>query len=654
MSGIVGVFTAKGSGPSDGIVRGMLGRMPDRGGDRAEVRREGAVALGVTRGAWEMEGGFSGPVLVAEDAGLVVVADASLFYRDDLRRALEREGVRACGDTPSHLILAAYRAWGSACVEQLEGDWAFILWDANEKRVFCSRDFGGRRPLFYADFGDTLVVASTLSAVLGHPRCSDELNLTAVAADAAGLFAVPHETACREVSVLPAGWSLEHHQGRTRTWRHWSPPPVRDAGGLPFEEAAEHLRELLTHAVAERLSPSGPTSVWLSGGWDSTSIFGTGQQLLRTQDKGADLRPVSISYPPGDAGREDELIAAVAGHWNAPIHWLDIRNIPLLDRPAERAAARDEPLAHPFETGNRALAGGSRSVGAHVAFDGFGGDQLFQVSLVYLADLFRTGRWIRLAREWKEKGLKREFRPFFRWAVQPVLPHPLLTGAKVLRGGRALRGYLERPVPEWIAPDFIRRHGLLERERMHAPARTGGSHAAYETHWYLAHPYYPRIAERVCSFALEEAVELRAPLYDRRIIEFATSRPVSERSAGRETKRLLRRSVRGLLPDRVLAPRPRRTGITGSYLDRSLRKLHAAVLDDVFQAPLALEDAAIVNAAVLRRRWGDFLRQGRGDLGMNLLFTFQAELWLRARRNQAYVPISQPFTIPHLAGALTR
>jgi asparagine synthase (glutamine-hydrolysing) len=652
MSGIVGVFTTTASASSDTIARAMLGRMPGRGEERTDVWRDSAALVGVTRYAWEMEAGFSGPVLGAEEAGLVVVADASLYYRDDLRRALEREGVRASADTPSHLILAAYRAWGPACVERLEGDWAFILWDSNEKRVFCARDFGGRRPLFYAGPGETLVVASTISAVLAHPRCSDELNLVSVAADAAGFFAAPQETAYRDIAVLPAGWSLEHHQGKTRVWRHWSPPAVRDAGGPPFEEAAEHLRELLTRSVAERLSPSGPTSVWLSGGWDSTAVFGAGQKVLRDRGDDSHLRPVSISYPPGDPGREDELITAVAEHWGAPVRWLDIQNLPLLDHPEARAAARDEPFAHAFEAGNRALGQGSRSTGAHVAFDGFGGDQLFQVSLVYLADLFRTGRWIRLAQEWRQRGQKGGFRSFFHWAVQPVLPPPLLGAARVLRGGRALRSYLERPVPEWIAPDFIRRHSLLERERFHTPVRTGGSHAAHETYWYLTHPYFPRVSARVCSFALEEGVELRAPLYDRRIIEFALSRPVPERSAGRETKRLLRRAVRGLLPEHVLAPRPYRTGTTGSYLDRSLRTLHAPLLEEVFAAPLALAELGVVDAAVLRQRWGDFVRRGGGNVGMNLLFTLHAELWLRAYRNPARIPNRSWFEKKALAPAL--
>ncbi|MBA4158980.1 MAG: hypothetical protein H0X65_16105 [Gemmatimonadetes bacterium] len=632
MSGIVGVISATESDPGRATVRRILGRMSGRGGDHTDVWQNGEACLAVARHAWELEAGFSGPALVTAEAGLAITVDASLYYRDDLRRALKREGVRASADTPGHLILAAYRAWGAQCVERLEGDWAFILWDSHERRVFCARDFGGRRPLFYADFGGALLVASTASALLAHPRCSDELNPVAVAADAAGFFAEPHETAHRDIRVLPAGWSLEHHHTWTRVSRHWSPPPVRESGGSPFAEAAEHLRELLTRSVAERLSPQGPTSVWLSGGWDSTAVFAAGQKALREANDAGHLHPVSISYPPGDSGREDELIAAVADHWGAPVHWLDIRNISLLDRPEERAALRDEPFAHPFETGNRALAGGSRAVGAHVAFDGFGGDQLFQVSLVYLADLFRNGRWVSLSREWRQKGLNGGFRPFFRWAVQPVIPRPLLDMVKRVRGGRALRGYLERPVPEWIAPDFIRRHDLIERERLHAPTRTGRGHAAHETNWYLTHPYYSRIAARVCSFALEEGVELRAPLYDRRIIEFAVSRPVSERSAGRETKRLLRRSMHGLLPDHVLAPRSTRTGTTGRYLDHSLRKVHAPFLETIFEAPLALTELGIVSAEVLRRRWRDFLRHGGGNLGMNLLFTLQTELWLRARQ----------------------
>ncbi len=633
MSAILGIFARDREGADEAAARRMLAAVGSRGGQHSGVWRGGQAVLAVSRHEWEMAPGFSGPVLVAEEEDLVVAADASLYYREDLVHALRREQIYPEGSTASHLILAAYRAWGTACTERLEGDWAFILWDRKHRRVFCARDFGGKRPLFYAELDSTLVVASTIAALLAHPRCPHDLNLTSIAADTAGLFAAAHETAYRAISLLPAGWSLEREDEATRLLRHWQPPPIQADRSLGFEAAAEELRSLLLRAVAERLPTSGPASVWLSGGWDSTADFGAGERVLHRHAAGQQLRAVSLSYPPGDPGREDELIAAVVAHWGSPVKWLDIAGIPLLDRPQERAASRGEPFAHAFEMANRALAEGSRQVGARVAFDGSGGDQLFQVTHVYLADLFRTLRWMRLAREWRLKGLSGTgLRNFFRWAVQPVLPRPLLSAAALLRGGRPLRGYLERPLPEWMDARFVRTHGLLEREKQHTPPRNGTNRADYETLWYLTHPYFPRVFAAVAGFALEAGVELRSPLYDRRIVEFALSRPRNERSSGNETKRLLRRAVHGLLPDHILAPRPFKTGTSGGHLERSLRKHHAALIERTFQEPLALAELGIVDPAALRRLWSVYLRQGGGELGVNIFLTFQAELWLRAHR----------------------
>jgi asparagine synthetase B (glutamine-hydrolysing) len=205
----------------------------------------------------------------------------------------------------------------------------------------------------------------------------------------------------------------------------------------------------------------------------------------------------------------------------------------------------------------------------------------------------------------------------------------------VLRGGHPLRGYLERPLPPWIGRRFAATHGLLDRERRGTPVRRRGSRAAYETHWYLAHPYFPRAFAAVAGIALDEGVELRSPLYDRRVIELALTRPRHERSAGPETKRLLRRAMQGLLPPHVLAPRPRRTGVTGGYLSRSLRREHAALIGNVFNSPMILEELGIVNALELRANWCNYLQQGGGALGVNLFLTFQAELWTRARAGDA-------------------
>lgn len=630
MSRIAAIFST--AGPAGDIaIRGLLAAIEARGGDHAETWAEDGAALAVSRHEWEFGDGFAGPVGVARDDACVVVADATLYYRDDLRRRLAAKGVSPQGSTPSHLILAAYRAWGERCAERLEGDFAFILWDRVAKQAFCSRDFGGKRPLFYAELGNTLVVASTVSAVIAHPACPDDLDLASIAATAAGLFSSAGPDTCyRAVRVLPAAHDLSWRSGALRgPARHWDPATAARSDRLPFDAAADELRDLLGQAVAERLAPSGPTTIWMSGGWDSTAVFGAGQQTLRGKTE-QQLRPVSISYPPGDPGREDELITAIAEFWKVPAHWLDADRIPLFDPRAECAAIRDEPFTHLYELWNRALASGSRARGSRVALDGNGGDQLFQLSDIFLSDLFRRGRWISLAREWRAKG-GTGIRNLISWVIQPALPPPLLHAAATLRGHRPPRHYLDRPLPSWIAPEFLERHGVLERERLHLPSPRTASRADAERDWYLTCAFFPRGFSAITAGSLEEGVELRSPLLDRRVVDFALSRPRTELSSGRETKRLLRHAMRGLLPDRVLAPRPFRTGITTGYSTRGMLEIYPAVFDELFRSPLLLAELGILDPGALRRSVSAFLDRGRGGSRVSLFHTLQTELWLRAR-----------------------
>jgi len=628
MSGILGLFNADGRPIERSLLRPLLGRMAARGRDRAEVWSMDGAALGVARYEWELQDDFSGNVMVADERDLAVAADASLYYRKELREKVGTRGVRIGGTTASHLILAAYRAWGDQCVEHLEGDYAFVLYDRLRRRVFCARDFGGRRPLYYAELDNGVILGSTMSALIVHPDCSDDLNIAYLAETAASLWPSVHETAYESVSSLPAGWSLAwSSETRVRLQQQWYAPESESAEGPPFEDAAAGLRELLCRAVAERLGRSGVTAVWLSGGWDSTAVFGAGQQVVGDRRDSQPLRAVSISYPPGDPGREDELISAVAERWQAPVHWLDIRDIPLIDNPAERAAARDEPGAHAFELWNRSLARGSRSVAARVAFDGNGGDQLFQVSPAFLTDLLRTGRWVTLLQEWRALKLH-GFKDFFQWALKPALPPSLLDVATMIRGGRRLHGVYERRMPTWMDPRLV--SALAERQRAHLPPRRGRSCSAYETHLYLSCAFFPRMFAAVAGFALEEGVELRSPLYDHRVIGLAARRPWWERCSTGETKRLLRRAMSGLVPERVLARRRYRTGVTSAYFARETCRNYPELFRSA-EKPWASAELGIVDYGRLARASRDYIDNPDLDVGHALWCTLHVELWLRAR-----------------------
>ncbi|HJU88926.1 MAG TPA: asparagine synthase-related protein [Gemmatimonadaceae bacterium] len=645
MSAIVGIFTSDPVQAEHGVISRMMSRMRQRATGSADVWRSPGATLAVARHPWENTGVLGTQGGLVRDGQVIVAADASLYYTTELRHTLERAKMRPAGDSPAHLIAAAYRVWGDRIAEQLEGDFAFVLWDADEKRVVAARDFGGKRPLHYAQIGGMLIVASTIGGVLAHPACPEDFDLRVLAETASGLFATDNATCYRAIFAVPAGHDLVWRRGagRTLVTRHWRAPSFEPLSGSSFEDGAAELRDCLTSAVLERLaadsSPGrGATSVWLSGGWDSTAVFAAGKSALRRRDREDDLRAVSMSYPQGDPGREDEIIDEVAKFWNTDIRWIDIGSVGFLGDAQRNARTRDEPFAHAFEMWLRALARGSRAVDSRVVLDGSGGDQLFQTSLVYLADLLRGGRLMRLAHEWRAKGMSGQgFRPFFRWAVQPLLPDAALHLARAIRG-RPLYSHLDRRIPSWMDTDFASRESLEGRARADSlgDAR-GGSRSGAEARWYLTHPLFPKVFSVVAEIALEEGVESRSPLLDDRVIQLAATRPTEERSWGPETKRLLRQAMKGLLPETVLAPRARRTGITGAFFDRSMRAEAGPWITALFREP-RLAELGMISREGVHRGWENYLRTGDGTLATQLYFTIQTELWLRARESAPAPP----------------
>ena len=632
MSVILAVIGDNSAALDDAAVRRALTAMRARDDARVAIWRGAGALLAVARQPWELSPSLSGDALVVSEGEFAVAADASIYYRDDLRAGLARARVVATGETASHLVLAAYRAWGADCAAHLEGDFAFVIWDGAAKRVVAARDFSGKRTLYHSVFTNgALVLASAPAGALALPGADASLNFAAIAETAAALWGGSSETAYESIRMLQGAQTLTFEHGASlRLHQHWIPPRASTRASPPFEEAAIELRKLLTRAVTERLDTEGDTTIWLSGGWDSPAVFAAGASALDVSNSTHKLLPVSISYPEGDQGREDELIREIATRWNAEVHWLDIQKIPFFDHPQERAANRDEPFAHPFEMWHRSLARGTRATHSRVALEGVGGDQLFQVSEVFLADLLRTGRFSELAREWKAKGMSGSgFRTFFRWAIQPNLSRPALALAQLARGGRPLVGYLERALPPWITPRFVREHALDTRDGLNAPRVTHRNRSDRETAWYLSHQYFPRVFGVTSNLARDEGVEIRSPLYDKRIIEFALTRPREERSLGTETKRLLRASVRGLLPDSILQPRTKRTGETGDYFTRSMRVQLPAMVDALFNHSL-LEQAGVIDARVFRQSVTDYAKGVQSNFAVGLYFTLQAELWLRS------------------------
>ena len=609
------------------MLRGIASR-----GDRSEIWRDGESVIGVARYEWELTDGFSGRTLVVNDRDLTVAADATLYYQGQLLRALDAVGVRSSGTSTGHLIAAAYRAWGVDCPVHLEGDFAFVVVDHAKHRTFAARDFMGRRPLYYADLGTTLLIASTVSAIVAHPKCPNEFDFVALA-EIVGVSLAGHErTPYKAVQVIPPATSLiRDRDASVRTQTFWKLQLGEVDSNESFDDASEHLRSLLGDAITERAASVGPTCIWLSGGYDSPVMFGVGNAALDKLGKSR-LRPISFSHPEGDPAREDELIAEIAGFWNARPTWLSIDDVPLLQDAMEHAARADIPFQHAFENWLRALLVATHDAGARVALYGDGGDQLFAVSTVFLRDLFAQLRWRELRREWRSFG-GAGARELWESVARPVLEER-----------RRARGGLDSPsiaLPTWMNRDFVKRNALNRRQADAEAllAAEGGGRAAAETRRSLANPTIPRVLSGFSALSLAHGVELRAPLLDRRLVEFASRRPRSERASRGAVKHLLRRTAQDLLPASVLAPRAKKTGVLTSYFARSFRSDPRGIVSDALSRS-RLAEVGVVDGAAMQQAWHEYKTRGVGG-GGHLFVAFQVEMWLRARD---LTPVEMPET----------
>lgn len=634
MSAILGILGSTDSAPVEPFVpQRMLASMARRGDEHEATFTDVNATLGVARYGWELGAGFCGPVLVVQDGELAIAADATLYYRDDLRRKLAARGVRPSGQTSSHLILAAYHAWGERCAEELEGDFAFVLWDRRLRRLVAARDFGGRRPLHFARTSDgSLVFASTIGGVLAHPGCSTELDWEEIAVDAASLvFAASDQTCYRAIRRLHGGGTVvANADGHFRRLTHWE-PQVGDSATHDPDAAADELRELLMDAVAERLDTRGRSTLLLSGGWDSPAVYAAAQQLAHEGRLGsrASLQSVSFRLPEDDVRCETRRIGLILDRWKAQTSWLDTDSVPMVGDPWEEWRAREEPWAHCYEQLVRALLGRA-SDGAHVVLDGFGGDSIFLNSRLVLAELFATGQWGALWNQWRRLPA-RSGSIALRYIMRPLIPPVAMRAWQAASGGRAATAPMERPVPFWMARGSMGRR-LRERGMSGAPTYNGRYPAMGEIFWQLRSTSFQRVAAEHDGFGLEVGVQSRAPLMDNRVIRFALTRPWHERFDAGEGKHLLRRAMRDLLPAEILAGRPPgpKSGSLGGYLNAWKPLLASAYASGSRQSPLA--DMGIVDADALRRTVAQFARAPEQyPMPLELVATLSVDMWLLTR-----------------------
>ena len=292
IAGIIGL-----SIDSDTIQR-MLSSMHRRGPDDKGVHQKGMCCLLHARLAIiDPEGGKQPMALSWAGEDYVLVYNGELYNTEEIRSELKHQGHRFEGHSDTEVVLHAYAQWGSRCVENFNGIFAFAVWEEKHQRLFLARDRIGVKPLFYTIHNEGLIFASEMKTILTYPSVKAELDeMGAAQILMLGPGRLPGSGVFRNIQEVEPGYCGYFSEGKLNLYRYWF---LQDREHTEsFEEAVECVRYLVTDAIERQMVSDVPIGTFLSGGLDSSLISAICARAL--EDRGERLNAFSVDYENND------------------------------------------------------------------------------------------------------------------------------------------------------------------------------------------------------------------------------------------------------------------------------------------------------------------------------------------------------------------
>jgi asparagine synthase (glutamine-hydrolysing) len=509
-------------------------------------------------------------VLPFRDArsGVLCLFDGRLDGRAAL---LERLGLADDPALPDEAVVAAaYGRWGEAFVHHLSGDFALALWDPARHKLLLARDPLGMRALYLARTPDTLLFASQARALFAHPEVSRSLDELRIAQYLARCFVDTTRTFFRGVSRLAPGHLLVATGGAVDVRRTFSLDPDEQLPAQSSAAYAEQFRALFLDAVRTRMRTPRKLGCFLSGGLDSTGVYGALKQLEPE-------RPVAcfsarfLDFPEVDEG---SWLALVPRHAGDERHELRADRLGPLDDVDRLHQLLDEPFHAPNLFLYVALARLAQQRGAPVLLDGLDGDTVVDHGFAHLRELLWGGRLRRLARALR--AIKRRTGLPYRTLLHDALGAPAHDCAQALlsRYGLARRGFLAR--------DFARASGFCAEQRQHWEAQLARPTLRAAHHAALTDPILPFYFEVHDKLAAALDVEHRHPYFDLRLVRFCLALPAEQRLHDGWDRVVQRRAFAGLAPDPIRARQSK--SVWSANFERQLFACHGERMRGLVQS----------------------------------------------------------------------
>lgn len=564
MCGIYGYVSSRG-GIQPEILRRMgdtlRHRGPDDEGEWIRHSEELAVALGHKRlSIIDLTSAAKQPIS-DEDGKIWLTYNGEIYNFRELRSELAAKGHTFKSTSDGEIIVHLYEEMGAACLERLKGMFAFALWDETQQSLFLARDRIGKKPLHYAIYDGGIAFASEIKALLKHPQVVKEIDLSALNKYLTFEYVPAPATIFKSIKKLEPGHYLSYQNGKSEIKKYWDIPLADYPIGFKTEdEYAEELRDILERAVRSRLVADVPVGVFLSGGIDSGVIAA----LAAKADRKIECFSIGFDEPSFDESSHAKSIAKALGL----NHRLKIFNTrEMLDNLDELPNFLDEPLADASILPSYLLSKVA-SERLKVALSGDGGDELFAGYPTYQAHRIIT--YYDLLPE----TLKNSVKALAAWL--PVSHGNISTDFKIkqfLRGAGVspeirffmwMGSFTESEKKGLLSSDV--RAALAHEntyEDVFAYIRESGLNKDLERILYLSMKLYLQddILVKVDRAAMANGLEVRCPLLDQELVEFACRLPMQYKLHGLKTKYLLKKAAAGILPDSIINRKKKGFGI---------------------------------------------------------------------------------------------
>ena len=535
MSGIVGIYDRSGAPVDEALLQALAHFLSDRGPDWRDTWSSGPIGFVHTMLRTTRESQIERQP-ASLDGRFFITADARIDCREELRTKLAQKSHGAPDRTApdSDLILHAYAAWGADCVQHLRGDFAFAIWDAHKKLLFCARDHFGVKPFYYAELGELFLFSNTLDCLRQHPEVSEDLNDAAIGDFLLfGLNCDAATTTLRDIRRLPAAHTMTISSEGLRIQRYWSPPTDGRIRYHRAEDYVEHFQILLQAAVADRTRVDR-AGILLSGGLDSSTIATTARELSGSVGGSLDLRAYTVVYDSLIPDQDGLYAREVAGFLKIPQQRIPMDELRPFERWEDPATWSPEPVDDPFFAG---LFDQFRMIAAdcRVVLSGEGADNLMHFEMwPFVRDLMRNQEWRKLFAE----------TPRYLRLRPSVLP-----GLKRRVQGLFGKDPTAAIYPRWLAPDFARRLNLKDRAKEWNELPAFRPHPILpKGHVSLSLPHWSAMFEQENAGLTRCPVEVRHPFLDLRVVNFLLALPPFPLFF---EKKLLREAVAGRLPESV-------------------------------------------------------------------------------------------------------